>query len=97
VEKLKALLAEYGNIALGTYIVIWLATMAGFAIAISMGVKVESAASGAGLLGASWVAAKLTQPIRIAATIAATPLVHAALRKLRGRPSAAPQQSSSTE
>lgn len=85
-EKLKALLAEYGNIALGTYIVIWLATLAGFATAISMGVQVESAASGAGLLGASWVATKLTQPLRIAGTLAATPLVAVALRRLRGSP-----------
>lgn len=83
-EKLKALLAEYGNIAVATYVVIWLATMAGFAIAISMGVKVESASGGVGLLGASWVAAKLTQPLRIAGTLAATPLVAAVLRKLRG-------------
>lgn len=89
-EKLKALLAEYGNIALGTYIVIWLATLAGFAIAISMGVDVESASGGVGLLGASWVATKLTQPFRIAGTLAATPLVAAALRKLRRAPQTPP-------
>lgn len=91
VEKLKALLAEYGNIALGTYIVIWLATLAGFAIAISLGFQVESATGGVGLLGASWVATKLTQPLRIAGTLAATPLVAAALRKLRRSPQTPPQ------
>ena len=91
VEKLKALLAEYGNIALGTYIVIWLATLAGFAIAISLGFQVESATGGVGLLGASWVATKLTQPLRIAGTLAATPLVAAALRKLRRSPHTPPQ------
>ena len=55
-EKLKSLLAEYGNVALGTYLAIWILTLAGFAIAISMGLKVESAASGVGLAGATWVA-----------------------------------------
>jgi len=82
-EKLKNLLAEYGNVAIGTYLVIWLLTLAGFAIAISMGIKVEGAASGAGLAGATWLAAKLTQPLRIAATLALTPLIAAVLRKLR--------------
>jgi hypothetical protein len=91
VEKFKALLAEYGNIALATYIVIWLATLAGFAIAISMGFQVDSASGGVGLLGASWVATKLTQPLRIAGTLAATPLVAAALRKLRRAPRTPPE------
>jgi hypothetical protein len=94
-EKLKSLLAEYGNVALGTYIAIWLLTLAGFAIAISTGIQVEGAASGAGLLGATWVATKLTQPLRIAGTLVSTPIVAAVLRKLRGRtgaPSGPPRQ-----
>jgi hypothetical protein len=89
-EKLKSLLAEYGNVALVTYIVIWVLTLAGFAIAISMGIQVEGAASGVGLLGATWLATKLTQPLRIAGTLALTPIVAAVLRKLRGRTGAQP-------
>ena len=84
-EKLKNLLAEYGNVAIGTYLTIWVLTLAGFAIAISMGVKVEGAASGVGLAGATWVATKLTQPLRIAGTLGLTPIVAAVLRKLRGK------------
>lgn len=84
-EKLKNLLSEYGNVALGTYIVIWVLTLAGFAIAISMGIAVEGAASGAGLAGATWLATKLTQPLRIGGTLALTPIVAAVLRKLRRR------------
>ncbi|HKY40631.1 MAG TPA: DUF1279 domain-containing protein [Polyangiaceae bacterium] len=84
-EKLKSLLAEYGNVALGTYLVIWVLTLAGFAIAISVGVQVEGAASGAGLAGATWLATKLTQPLRIAGTLALTPIVAAVMRKLRGK------------
>jgi hypothetical protein len=82
-EKLKNLLSEYGNVAIWTYLVIWLLTLAGFAVAISAGVKVESATSGAGLLGASWLGTKLTQPLRIAGTLALTPVIAAVLKKLR--------------
>ena len=85
-EKLKALLAEYGNVAIGTYLVIWLATLAGFAIAISLGVQVESASGGIGLLGASWLATKLTQPLRILATLALTRLLGIYLARRRTRP-----------
>lgn len=95
-EKLKALLAEYGNVALYTYLVIWLLTLAGFAVAISFGVDVKGAAGGAGLLGATWLATKLTQPLRIFGTLALTPVVAAALRKLRRKPDpkAAPENQS---
>jgi hypothetical protein len=84
-DKLKGLLAEYGNVAIGTYLVIWLLTLAGFAIAISLGLKVEGVASGAGLAGATWLATKLTQPLRIAGTLGLTPIVAAVLRKLRAK------------
>lgn len=73
--KLKALLAEYGRVALWTYLAIFLLVLGGFAIAIKVGVKVESSAGNAGLLGAAWVATKLTQPLRILATLALTPVV----------------------
>lgn len=82
-QKLKLLLEQYGRIAIVTYFAIFALTLAGFAIAISYGMKVESAGGGAGLLVASWVATKLTQPLRIAGTLALTPLVAAVLKKVR--------------
>ena len=85
-EKLKGLLEEYGRVAMGTYLVIWLSVLAGFAIAISAGFSVGSAPGGVGVLGAAWIATKLTQPLRIAGTLAATPLVAAAIKKWRGVP-----------
>lgn len=85
-EKLKSLLAEYGNVALATYVAIWLLTLAGTASAISLGWKVESAGSGLGLAGAAWLATKATQPLRIAGTLALTPLVAAVMRKIKGKP-----------
>ena len=73
--RLEALLEKYGKVALITYFVIFALVFGGFAIAISLGVQVESAAGTAGTLGAAWVATKLTQPIRILATLALTPLL----------------------
>ncbi len=88
-RKFKLLLEEYGRIAIYTYFSIFFLTLAGFAVAISYGFKVKSAQGGAGLLVASWVATKLTQPLRIAATFALSPLIATTLRKLR-KPKASP-------
>jgi hypothetical protein len=84
-QKLKDLLAEYGKTALVTYVAVLLIVFAGFALAIAWGVHVESAAGGTGLLGAAYVATKLTQPLRIAATLALTPIVARVVRRFRGR------------
>ncbi len=85
-EKLKKLIADYGAIALGTYLAIFALVVAGFAVAISAGFHVQSAAGSAGVLGAAWVAAKVAQPLRIVATIALTPLVARLWWKIRPRP-----------
>jgi hypothetical protein len=82
-DKLKALLEEYGRVAIWTYLVIWLSVLAGFAIAISSGVKVSSTSGGAGVLLSAWLATKLTQPLRIAGTLAATPVIATLLKKRR--------------
>jgi hypothetical protein len=85
-DKLKLLLEEYGRIVLWVYLVIWLIVLAGFALAISAGFNVKSAStSGLGVLGAAWLATKLTQPLRIAGTLALTPVIAAVLKKWRGR------------
>jgi putative exporter of polyketide antibiotics len=75
VERIKALLAEYGRLALATYFAVFALVFAGFGLAIALGMQVASAEGGAGVLGAAYVATKLTQPLRIAATMALTPLV----------------------
>jgi len=90
-EKLRTLLEEYGRVAIWTYLIIWLAVLTGFAVAISMGFSVSSVESGAGVLGAAWLATKLTQPLRIAGTLALTPLIAAALKKWRSVPDRAPE------
>jgi hypothetical protein len=83
VERLKALLAAYGRIALAAYLTLFVLVFAGFALAISAGVNVASAQGGAGVLGAAYVATKLTQPLRIAATVALTPLLARLVEKFR--------------
>lgn len=81
--KLKALLEEYGRVAIWTYLVIWVAVLIGFAIAISAGFRSESTEAGAGVLLGAWLATKLTQPLRIAATLALTPVIATLIQKLR--------------
>ncbi|MBK9758264.1 MAG: hypothetical protein IPO88_33060 [Nannocystis sp.] len=88
---MKGMLAEYGGVALSLYLIIFVLVLSGFAIAISLGVATDSAAGSAGTLAAAWVATKLTQPLRILATLAITPLVAAGLKRLRrGRPELPP-------
>jgi hypothetical protein len=79
--KFKALLEVYGRLAIVVYFAIFLATLVGFAVAISFGLELDSAKGGAGLLMASWLATKLTQPLRIAGTLALTPIVASAMNK----------------
>jgi hypothetical protein len=80
-ERLAAHMAEYGKIAIYTYIALSLATIAGFAIAIGVGVAPSSASGVFGVIGAGWLAAKATMPLRILATLGLTPLVATLLRR----------------
>jgi len=80
-ERLQAHMAEYGKIALYTYLALSLSAIIGFSIAIGAGVEPSSASGVLGVIGAGWVAAKATMPIRILATLGLTPLVAAVVRK----------------
>jgi hypothetical protein len=84
-ERLKALLAEYGQVAIYTYFGLFLLVLAGFSAGIAWGADVESTEGGLGVLGAAYLATKATQPLRIAATLGLTPLVAALLHKLNLR------------
>lgn len=87
-DRLEALLQKYGKVALVIYFSIFGLVLAGFAIAIRAGVQVESAAGEAGVLGAAWVATKLTQPLRILATVVLTPVVAKLRERFRKPPPA---------
>lgn len=88
-ERLATHFAEYGKIALITYLVLSIAAIVGFSIAIAVGAEPSSATGMFGVIGAGWLAAKATMPIRILATLGLTPLVAAVVHKIaRRRPAA---------
>ncbi len=85
----KQLLEEYGRVAIAVYLVLFAATLLGSWMAIRMGWRTAGTAGNVGTFAAAYVATKLTQPIRLAATVVLTPLVakvHERLTGRRGRP-----------
>ena len=83
-ERLEKLLVEFGYTALVVYFTIFALTLVGFAAAIQLGVHVETTAGAASTWFAAWVATKLTQPIRIIATLVITPLVVRIVHRVKG-------------
>lgn len=80
-SRFEALQREYGKVALGTYLVLWAAVLIASGVAIKLGYEFDGMSETGGILLGSWVAAKVTQPFRIAATVALTPLVAKILRR----------------
>lgn len=72
--KFKQLLAEYGPVAVLIYFTLFFAVLVGFYAAIYVGWAPEGVAGNAGAWTAAYLATKLTQPLRIGATIVLTPL-----------------------
>ena len=71
-----------------TFWLLFVLAMVGFSAAIVFGFQVEGSAAGAGTLAAAWLATKVTQPARIAATVVLTPLAARVARRLRRSPAA---------
>jgi len=80
-ERLQTLLSEYGPFAVWVYFGIFALVLAGFGLAFQFGARAESAAGVAGTWGAAYLATKATQPLRIAATFALTPILVRLLRR----------------
>lgn len=74
-QRLSALFAEYGKVAIATYFTISILAIIGFSIAFAIGVAPSSATGVLGVIAAGWVAAKATLPIRVLITLALTPAV----------------------
>jgi hypothetical protein len=88
-KTVQHLLTEYGAVAVVVYFTIFFAVLFGFWAAIRFGWRPSSAAGSVGTWTAAYIATKLTQPLRIAATLALTPLVAKGYERLRpGRPTA---------
>ena len=84
------MLAEYGRIAVVVYLTIFAAVLGGFWMAIRLGWQPANAVGNVGAFTAAYLATKVTQPFRIAATLGVTPLVARVYERVRGRPAAAP-------
>jgi len=79
-ERFKTLMANYGRLAIWVYFTIFFGCWAGFAVAIHLGFQVEGAGGTTGTVLGSYAAAKVTQPLRILATLALTPPLERVLR-----------------
>lgn len=90
-ERMKALLPEYGEVAVVTYFAIFGLVFAGFTLAIRFSVQTDSAAGWAGTIGAAYGATKLTQPLRILATLLLTPLLARLVRRKKATPPPKPE------
>ena len=82
----RQLLAEYGTVAVVVYFTIFFVVLAGFWAAVRFGWSPSSTVGSAGAFGAAYLATKLTQPLRIAATLALTPLAARIYERVTGRP-----------
>ena len=84
-KTVQKLITEYGTVAVIVYFVIFFAVLGGFWLAIRFGWRPESVAGNAGTLAAAYIATKITQPIRIAATLVVTPIVAKIYERMRGK------------
>ena len=84
-KTVQNLLAEYGTVAVVVYFVIFFAVLGGFWLAIRLGWQPTSAAGSVGTFAAAYIATKLTQPLRIGATLVITPLIARVYERMRGR------------
>ncbi len=68
-KTMKEIFAEYGAIAVVVYLVLFVVVLVGSYFAIRFGWTTRSAAGNAGIWTAAYLVTKLTQPLRIAATV----------------------------
>lgn len=68
-KTLKEILAEYGAIAVVVYLLLFTIVLIGSYFAIRFGWTAKSTAGDAGTWAAAYIVTKITQPLRIAATV----------------------------
>ena len=74
-KTIQNLFVEYGAVAVVVYFTLFFAVWVGFWAAIRFGWRPSSAIASAGTWTAAYIATKVTQPLRIAATLAMTPFL----------------------
>jgi hypothetical protein len=74
-KTLKHIVSEYGTIALALYLLIFALVLGGTWLGLLAGWAPASAGGTAGTLAAAYIITKLTQPLRIGATVLLTPVI----------------------
>jgi hypothetical protein len=74
-KTFTTIVAEYGPLALAVYFTIFAVVLLGGWAAIHLGWQPQSVAGNVGTFTAAYLATKVTQPFRIAATLVLTPVV----------------------
>jgi hypothetical protein len=82
--RFRNLVVEYGVIALIVHYAIFALVIVGFWAAMRAGWEPTNAASSVGTWTAAYLATKLTQPLRIVATIAMTPFIAKIYERMTG-------------
>jgi hypothetical protein len=82
-RTLKQILAEYGTTALVVYLTLFTLVLGGFWAAIEFGWRPSGVGGNLGAFTAAYLATKVTQPLRIGATLVLTPLVARLYERLR--------------
>lgn len=85
-ERLQQILAEYGPIAVVVYLTIFFIVLFAAWAAIHFGWRPESVAASVGTFTAAYLFTKLTQPVRIALTLALTPIVGRVYHRIARKP-----------
>jgi phosphate/sulfate permease len=85
-KTLKNIAVEYGSVAVVVYLAIFALALVGFWAAIRFGWSSSSTAANVGAWTAAYIATKLTQPLRIVATVAVTPLIARIFSRTRSAP-----------
>lgn len=84
-KTLKHILTEYGATAVVVYLTIFFAVLLAAWGAIHLGWQLDGMTQNVGAFTAAYLATKVTQPLRIAATLALTPLVVRVMDRFRPR------------
>ena len=84
-EKLNRLVMEYGVVALVVYLTSTALVYIGFWIALQFGWRPSGTTGNIAFWGAAYVAAKVTQPFRIAGTLIVTPFLARLYERVTGR------------
>jgi hypothetical protein len=85
-KTIKHLLVEYGAIAVVVYFAIFFLVLFSFWAAMRFGWEPASATANVGTFAAAYIATKITQPLRILATLAVTPFIAKIYERLAGKP-----------